>query len=124
MKSQNIVQKRRLYYKSRASAKNYLEVSYLISKLDDLSKLQFVILSKEQTALFKFISHNLCSLDDRKMKNNPINKYRDRFNNDYEMASIYLNYKEALASGRVNKTRIDDRLLFLLNEQLKEEKTL
>ena len=46
------------------------------------------------------------------MKNNHINQYRDSFNNDYEMASIYLNYKEALASGRVNKTRIDDRLLF------------
>ena len=124
IRSQNFIRKRKLYFKSRPSAKNYLEVSFLISKLDDLSKLQFLIFSKEQTALFNFISQNLCSLDDKKMKNNPIKKYTERFNNDFEMASTYLSYKEALSNGVVGKTRIDDRLMILLNEQLNEGKTI
>ena len=120
LKSKQSIIKRKLYKKSQQTVRNYLEISYIITKLDDLSKIQYAIFSKEQTALFRFISKNLCSIDENKMKNNPINKYRDRFNNDKEMASIYLSYKEALCNGEIFKTRIDDRLMILLNEEIKD----
>lgn len=120
LKSKQSRIKRKLYKKSQQTVRNYLEISYIINKLDDLSKIQYAIFSKEQTALFRFISKNLCSIDENKMKNNPINKYRDRFNNDKEMASIYLSYKEALCNGEIFKTKIDDRLMILLNEEIKD----
>ena len=113
--------KKKLYTKSQKAVRNYLEISYIISKLDELDKLQYAIFSKEQTALFKFVSKNLYSLDVKKMKKNPMNKYRGRLEDEFIMGSTYINYKDSLCSGKKMRSKIDSRLLDLLNEELKGE---
>ena len=113
--------KKKLYTKSQKAVRNYLEISYIISKLDELDKLQYAIFSKEQTALFKFVSKNLYSLDEKKMKKNPMNKYRGRLEDEFIMGSTYINYKDSLCSGKKMRSKIDSRLLDLFNEELKGE---
>lgn len=111
--------KKALYEKSHGVVKKQMEISSIISKLDELDKIQYAIFSKEQTALFRCISRNLYSLDDYKMIKNPMNKVRTQFNDEYTMALTYLTYKDTLNNGGRLRTRIDDRLLDLLNEDLK-----
>ena len=115
--------KRELYKKSNEAVSNYFEISYIISKLDELDKLQYVLLTNEQMAVFKFISKDFCSLNEYKMKNNPVNRSRSMFKDDYLMAKMYLDYKNALLTGGRIQTRIDKRLMCLLSDELKNVET-
>lgn len=115
--------KKELYKKSKEAVSNYFEISYIISKLDELDKLQYVLLTNEQMAVFKFISKDFCSLNEYKMKNNPVNRSRSMFKDDYLMAKMYLDYKNALLTGGRIQTRIDKRLMCLLSDELKNVET-
>ena len=70
-------------------------------------------------AMFKFISKDICSLNEYKMKNNPVHRSRSLFNDEFAMAKMYLDYKDALINGGRIQTRIDKRLMCLLNEDVK-----
>ena len=111
--------KRKLYKKSQDAVSDYFEISYIITKLDELDKLQYVLLTNEQMAMFKFISKDICSLNEYKMKNNPVHRSRSLFNDEFAMAKMYLDYKDALINGGRIQTRIDKRLMCLLNEDVK-----
>ena len=45
------------------------------------------------------------------------------FKDDYLMAKMYLDYKNALLTGGRIQTRIDKRLMCLLNDELKNVET-
>lgn len=54
--------KRELYDKSDTSVLQFLEIAYLISKLEEFERLKIVLFSKEQLAIFNLKTIELISV--------------------------------------------------------------
>ncbi len=109
--------KKSLYYKSRGIINNYLEISYLIGKLDELEKLKFVVMNNKQLSLFKFISSDICSMDEKKMKSNPIRRNKLTFADEKKMAYELFQYKKELNENLALISGMDLRLLELMSDK-------
>ena len=106
-----------MYYKSRGIINNYLEISYLIGKLDELEKLKFVVMNNKQLSLFKFISSDICSMDEKKMKSNPIRRNKLTFADEKKMAYELFQYKKELNENLALISGMDLRLLELMSDK-------
>ena len=64
-KSQKIL----LYYKYKKMVQNYLEVPFIINKIEENDKLKYILFNKKQLSLFKFISNDIVYSDNFTLKN-------------------------------------------------------
>ena len=76
----NLRDKFYLYNKSKLALDEYLDISYIIQKLEELEKLKFVCLNINQLAVFNYISKDICTLSE----SNPLSAIKrfKEFNND------------------------------------------
>jgi hypothetical protein len=107
-----------LYQKSITSLDEYLDISFIIQKLEEFEKLKLLCLNYEQLAVFNFTAKDYCSMNDIKQGESTISKYKE-FNKDNEkLVAIVANFRK-----RVNEesemSEIDRKLYDLLREDLK-----
>lgn len=116
--SKKFQKKKELYKKSQSIVNDYLEITYLIAKLEELEKLKFVVMNNKQLSLFKFIASDICSIDEKKMRNNPIRRNKITFNDEKKMAYEVFQYKKELDSNLGSIKGMDFRLIELLSTKL------
>ena len=114
-----LIDKKYLYSKTKNIVNEFLDITFLIQKLEEAEKLKFVILSTNQLALFKFISKDFCSLNKEKIESNYIHKYKNLFNSEKQMLQVAIQYKNLLLSNRRIKSNVDEKLVELLSEEIK-----
>jgi hypothetical protein len=116
-----IKNKRKLYDKGYKAFEELLDFTYLIKKIDEFEKLKLILLEKHQIALFNFITKELISLDEEKMKNHEITKLRSFYKNQDNLSRIIQEYKVKIISNQdeFSITEVDNRLIGLLREEYK-----
>jgi hypothetical protein len=120
-RSRKLNTKRKLYDLSNFAVDEFLDISYIIQKLEEFEKFKLVVLDPQQIALFDFISKELISLDDERIKNHDMTRMKNFNKNKEELAKIILNYQEKI-KGEASVIGSTDRKLFgLLNEELQQK---
>lgn len=112
--------KRRLYELSKFAVDEFLDVSYIIQKLEEFEKFKLVMLDSQQIALFDFISKELISLDDERLKNHDLTRIKNLNKNKQELAKVIIKYQEKIKAENIDVAATDRKLIELLNEDLKQ----
>ena len=82
---------------------NYLEVPFIINKIEENDKLKYILFNKKQLSLFKFISNDIIYNDNFIIKKNNLNQKKLFYNNDREIASHLLSFLKQ------DKKQIEDK---------------
>ena len=69
---------------------NYLEVPFIINKIEENDKLKYILFNKKQLSLFKFISNDIIYSDNFTLKKHKLSQKKIFYNNDREIASRLL----------------------------------
>ena len=69
---------------------NYLEVPFIINKIEENDKLKYILFNKKQLSLFKFISNDIIYTDNFTIKKNNLNQKKLFYNNDREKIASHL----------------------------------
>jgi hypothetical protein len=110
--------KKKLYNKSNIVIEEFLDITFIIHKLEEFEKFKLTAFSKEQLALFNFISKELISLDTEKILSHRMTTMKN-FNKDKEnMVNIILQFKEKLKNSE-DLDPMDRKLFELINEEFK-----
>ena len=97
-----------LYFKYKEMINQYLDIPYFISKLEEFDKLKYIIFSKEQLSLFKYISNDKISKNFI-LQNNHLTNKRKFYNNDKEISSYIVKFvkkKKKVPSNEIEKRLI------------------
>jgi hypothetical protein len=57
--------KYQLYNKSYKNLLDYLDISKIVHRLEEVEKFKYATLNKEQFAMFQFISKDICSIEEK-----------------------------------------------------------
>jgi hypothetical protein len=117
--SKGIKDKFNLYYKSCDVLHRVLDITYMIEKMEELERMKLLVLSKEQLALFGFISK--CVFSESKDKENFSQLTQLRFlDKDVEyLAKLIHEFKEKV-NHKGSLTPIDKKLFSFLSEDIKK----
>jgi hypothetical protein len=114
----SLISKKKLYDKSNFVVEEFLDITYIIQKLEEFEKFKIVILKSEQIALFNFISKELISLDGEKTKNHSMTKLKALNKDKEHLADIILKYRKKMQTSE-SLNNIDKKLISLLDEEFK-----
>jgi hypothetical protein len=114
----SLVTKKKLYDKSNFVVEEFLDITYIIQKLEEFEKFKIVLFKSEQLALFNFISKELISLDGEKTKNHSMTKLKALNKDKEHLADIILKYRKKIDNNQ-NLNNIDKKLFSLLDEEFK-----
>jgi hypothetical protein len=117
-KKKELKEKFLLYEKSLESLNDYLDISYIITKLEELEKLKLLLLSYDQLAVFNFISKDFFTLDELTHHENKIGKYRQFQKDNKQLANTIAKFKVRIQESD-NLSEIDKKIYDLLREDLK-----
>ena len=108
--------KRKLYDIAYKCLEEFLDLTYIIRKIDETEKLKIILLEPHQIALFNFISKQVISLDNEKMKNHEMTKLRNFYKNEDNLSKLLNEYKEKIRNDSVENipNEIDSKLIKLL----------
>lgn len=113
-----------LYKRASKYLLKYIDIFYLIKKLEDIEKLKILLLNDHQLALFQYISKPDISLEESKIndENNFMRKLEQLFpsskSNEDLLPEIKCYYKNLIRRGNWSLT--DVRLFDFLNENIKK----
>jgi hypothetical protein len=115
----SIKEKKDLYEKSKLALYEYLDISFIIHKLEEFEKLKLLLLSIDQLAVFNFISKDFCSMNNNKLEESTINRYKE-FNKDkIKLSETIQKFKKKILIQSEDVTEIDKKLYDLLMDDLK-----
>jgi hypothetical protein len=109
-----------LYQKSKGALHNFLDISYLIGKIEELEKLKLVVFNTDQLALFNFISKETVSVSDRMNKNELLHSLKELNRSPEELAKIIMNFNDKIRNKEASLSAVDEKLYNLLRHELKE----
>ena len=113
-----LIEKFSLYDKSKLVLDDYLDISFIIQKLEELEKLKLVCLTIDQLAVFNYISRDFCTLNDIK-NSSAISKYKE-FNKDpIKLALIIASFKKRINDNANDLSEIDRKIYDLMRNDLK-----
>ncbi len=113
-----LTRKKKLYDRSNIVINEFLDITFIVHKLEEFEKFKMTAFSREQLALFNFISKELISLDDIKTQAHGMTSMKT-FNKDKEnMVNVILKFKEKLKNSE-QIDPIDIKLFELINEEFK-----
>ncbi len=105
--------------KSNIFVEEYMDITYIINKLEELEKIKIVLLNPEQLALFNFLSKELISLDETKIRNHDITIFKQFCSSKENLANDIVRFKEKLSKqGILNST--DSKLYSFLYDEFKQ----
>ncbi|MCQ2818858.1 MAG: hypothetical protein MJ252_16455, partial [archaeon] len=105
-----------LYNKSKNIVDDYFEMTYIVRLLSQMEKLKYVMLTKEQLSLFKFISDVVCTINSTD-ESIPLNQLEMEFSDYSKMAARCLDYKNKIEERNRAATAVDIRLLELMDKR-------
>jgi hypothetical protein len=118
----NLNSKYLLYNKSSQILDEILDLCNIIHKLEELEKLKMILLSKEQLALFNFISKDWCSLNNTKLINSKINEMKEFNKNQESLAKVFVGFLKELGNKSEHDeevNEVNEKLLDFLHEDFK-----
>ena len=114
----NLTQKINIYNKSKSLLDEYLDLSFIIQKLEELKKLKFVCLNLNQLSLFNYISNDICTLNN----SNPlsvITKLKYFTKDSIKLALSIVSNKNRIINNAKDISEIDKKIFDLMRNDLK-----
>ena len=114
----NLTQKINIYNKSKSLLDEYLDLSFIIQKLEELKKLKFVCLNLNQLSLFNYISNDICTLNN----SNPlsvITKLKYFTKDSIKLALTIVSNKNRIINNAKDISEIDKKIFDLMRNDLK-----
>jgi hypothetical protein len=109
--------KKRLYTKSHFALEDFMDITFIIQKLEEYEKFKIVMLNTQQLALFNFISKELMSLDENKLEKHVMTHFKNLDKDKENLANIIIEFREKLANSKLDER--DKKLYDLLTEEFK-----
>jgi hypothetical protein len=117
--SDSLKEKKDLYEKSKVALDEYLDISFIIQKLEEFEKLKLLLLSIDQLAVFNFISKDFCSMNKNKLEESIINRYKELNKDEIKLSETILKFKKNILIQSEDITEVDKKLYDLLRSDLK-----
>lgn len=113
-----LTRKKKLYDRSNIVINEFLDITFIVHKLEEFEKFKMTAFSREQLALFNFISKELISLDDIKTQAHGMTSMKTFNKHKENMVNVILKFKEKLKNSE-QIDPIDIKLFELINEEFK-----
>ncbi len=119
-KKSKIYQKYDIYKKTNNIVNNYKEISYILKSINELNKLKFILLSKEQLAMFRIIVNNKISKNalNKLNEENTLMKLAKDFDDYDKMEKLCKKYKVKIESDKKHSSFTDIKLLNIFQEMI------
>jgi hypothetical protein len=116
--SQSLRIKKQLYHKSTNVIQEFMDISFIITKLEEFEKMKIVMFNSEQLALFNFLSKELITLNKEKSENHFMNKLKNLNKNKDHLVNMIMKFKEKMARNEAVE-KIDRKLYNLIYDEFK-----
>jgi hypothetical protein len=117
-KNHTLLKKQKLYEKSQNTILEFMDISFIIQKLEEFEKMKLVSFNSEQLALFNFLNKELISLNQEKSEGYIMNKLKNFNKNKENLIEIILKFKEKIIKAEKIE-EIDKRLFSLILDEFK-----
>ena len=111
--------KANLYDIAKIVLDDYLDISYIIQKLEEFEKLKLICLTFEQSTLFNYIANDLCTLDEFKQNELKYNKFKEFMKDKEKIADIISKFINKVANDDEGLSEVDKNIYDLLKDDLK-----
>jgi hypothetical protein len=117
-RTQSLTTKYKLYEKSQNAILEFMDISFIIQKLEEFEKMKLITFNSEQLALFNFLTKELISLNQEKSDRHIMNQLINFNKNKENLAYIIMKFKEKMMRNE-NIKEIDKKLYSLIYDELK-----
>lgn len=111
-----------LYKRSSYAIKDYIDLTFIILKLDEFEKFKFIMLTNDQLALFNFIGKDVCSINQKHQNRSEIHKMKNFNKNKHVLMSrlimSYQQRKEIEGTKILNDMEV--KLFSMLRPEIRE----
>jgi hypothetical protein len=110
--------KKKLFKKSFFVIEEYLDITYIVQKLEEFEKFKLIMLSNDQLALFSFISKELISLDVDRIREHGMTNLKLLNKDKEKLAQLIIDFRKKIRSN-AEVNQIDRKLFELINIDFK-----
>ena len=115
---------RQLYRRSNYTIQDYIDLTFIIKKLEEFDKLKFILLTNEQLAMFNFIGKDICSINKSSQNNSAIHIMKSLSRDKYNLLSnIIIKYQQRIKykdqkEGKLNE--MEEKLFSMIRPEIRE----
>ena len=113
-----------LYRRSNYTIQDYIDLTFIIKKLEEFDKLKFILLTNEQLAMFNFIGKDICSINKSSQNNSAIHIMKSLSRDKYNLLSnIIIKYQQRIKykdqkEGKLNE--MEEKLFSMIRPEIRE----
>jgi hypothetical protein len=113
-----------LYRRSNYTIQDYIDLTFIIKKLEEFDKLKYILLTNEQLAMFNFIGKDVCSINKNYQNNSAIHIMKSLTRDKYNLLSnIIVKYQQRIKykdqeEGKLNE--MEEKLFSMIRPEIKE----
>lgn len=111
-----------LYKRSSYAIKDYIDLTFIILKLDEFEKFKFIMLTNDQLALFNFIGKDVCSINQKHQNTSEIHKMKNYNKNKHVLMSrLIMSYQQRKEiEGQKVLSDMEIKLFSMLRPEIRE----
>ena len=113
-----------LYRRSNYTIQDYIDLTFIIKKLEEFDKLKYILLTNEQLAMFNFIGKDVCSINKNYQNNSAIHIMKSLTRDKYNLLSnIIIKYQQRIKykdqkEGKLNE--MEEKLFSMIRPEIRE----
>ena len=113
-----------LYRRSKYAIQDYIDLTFIIKKLEEFDKLKFILLTNEELAMFNFIGKDVCSINKNYQNNSAIHMMKSLSRDKYNLLSnIIVKYQQRRKykdqkGGKLND--MEEKLFSMIRPEIRE----
>ena len=113
-----------LYRRSNYTIQDYIDLTFIIKKLEEFDKLKYILLTNEQLAMFNFIGKDICSINKNYQNTSAIHIMKSLTRDKYNLLSnIIIKYQQRIKykdqkEGKLNE--MEEKLFSMIRPEIRE----
>ena len=111
-----------LYKRSSYAIREYIDLTFIILKLDEFEKFKFIMLSNDQLAMFNFIGKDIISINQKNQNTSEIHRMKNYNKNKHVLMShLIMSYQQRKAEESQKKLNdVEEKLFSMLRPEIRE----
>ena len=111
-----------LYKRSSYAIREYIDLTFIILKLDEFEKFKFIMLSNDQLAMFNFIGKDIISINQKNQNTSEIHRMKNYNKNKHVLMShLIMSYQQRKAEESQKKLNdVEEKLFSMLKPEILE----
>ncbi len=113
-----------LYRRSNYTIQDYIDLTFIIKKLEEFDTLKYILLTNEQFAMFNFIGKDVCSINKNYQNTSAIHIMKSLTRDKYNLLSnIIIKYQQRIKykdqkEGKLNE--MEEKLFSMIRPEIRE----